>query len=360
MPHAEGSQALNPESTTARRSRLLHLINEAARGLALAGVLATAMPSEARGQESREPQKLEQQAEEQSKKLDAVSKKEDWLKKTFGAFFYERAPQLRQKLQGALEDARSSGKTVLENVAESGEGTQETPETPKILLTDLEGKEGVLPSHVLRQVLEETYPKGWVNNEVAIVEQKSVISDQEEAQEEEAARKDYEFKGEVPVTRAKFYMEGGVARVVLYPTVKKTGVKEIIEGDVAHEVLGHGNDWDSDNEMSANDRADLLHAVYQRLDAPDRYRSSYVEGIDRDISDPQKRDYFKAKEYWAEIVSQFFKDADQLSDTDYEIINWRVASTDPQFNWKAASQRREQLVRQALTSQKNAARSPRR
>lgn len=325
--------------------------------MVLVGVLGSA-PSAAQEAAKAPVQSLEEQYKNQEGKIKKLEEKEKWLAGVFGKHFQPRAGELKAVLGRELAKTRRESRTDLKNVVDAGEGPEETKETLEPVLSDLEGKEGSLPSQVLRDILKQTYPRGWVDNEVSIIEQKTDFSEDEAAEEAAQARKDYETKSKAPVTRGKFVMENGMGKVTLYPAVKGTAVKEIVEGDVAHEVLGHGNDWDSDNEMSADERADLLHAIYGRLSAPDRFRSSYVEGIQ--ISDPQKRDYYKAKEYYAEVVAQFFKDADKLSDTDYDIIKWRVEKTDPKFNWKEAKQRRDQLFNQALRQQDHAVRSARR
>lgn len=67
---------------------------------------------------------------------------------------------------------------------------------------------------------------------------------------------------------------------------------------ITHEAA-HAHDWLSDNAMTTTERINLLLRVVERVQAPDRYKSAYVEGII--MSDAQTTLAVKAQEYFAVI-----------------------------------------------------------
>lgn len=72
---------------------------------------------------------------------------------------------------------------------------------------------------------------------------------------------------------------------------------------IGHE-LGHANDWSTNQHLSTDERYDLLLKILERVEADDRFKSDYVENIK--LEDWQAQLYSRAREYWGEIVGQYF------------------------------------------------------
>lgn len=178
----------------------------------------------------------------------------------------------------------------------------------------------------LMDIVDRTFPKNWVRGEIRSITQ----SDQNRPM---ASR--YGIKG-VEAAHA------GKGEVV-FGAVSRHYLAETIFEDVLPHELGHENDWISDKDMSAEERADLLLKVTARLSAADRYHSDYVEEINNP-EDPQRELYDKAKEYWAEIVSQYFRDYNVLSVEDFALVDAVVMKNDPGFRVDKAKQDRQSML----------------
>src|SRR6185295_8058545 len=68
--------------------------------------------------------------------------------------------------------------------------------------------------------------------------------------------------------------------------------------DLLPHELAHLNDWNSTN-LNSLDSMELLNSVYQRVQSPDRFKSSYVEHIHNE--DKQQQTTYRMREYFAEI-----------------------------------------------------------
>jgi hypothetical protein len=192
-----------------------------------------------------------------------------------------------------------------------------------------------------------TFPDSWVRDEVNSIAQ----SDQDAGKFSSQSRKAYrEVVSSEVVARnepARFVnYDTKVVRVenkVLFTPVSRSLSAEVILNDtISHEVLGHLNDWENDNQMTAEERADLLLAVIARVKARNHYRSDYVEHIRHD--DKKYELYQKAQEYWAEIVSQYFRNPQKLLPEDFRLVDQRVRATDPDFDIKKSLDDRAAIV----------------
>ncbi|OGH60470.1 MAG: hypothetical protein A2848_03305 [Candidatus Magasanikbacteria bacterium RIFCSPHIGHO2_01_FULL_50_8] len=99
---------------------------------------------------------------------------------------------------------------------------------------------------------------------------------------------------------------------------------------VAHEIA-HGNDWRTDDNLTVDQRIELLAKVASRVLSEDRFRSGYVEAIEV-AGDPQTQFALKCTEYWAEISREYFNRPHSLSYKDFVIVHDHVRKTDPQFD----------------------------
>lgn len=107
--------------------------------------------------------------------------------------------------------------------------------------------------------------------------------------------------------------------VTIYDTSQGVDMDSVLE--VFEHELGHANDWQNNHLLTSAERINMLFEVGERVEAEDRYRSSYVESIDfsesvqridpkliEDTLPEQVLRYVKASEYWAEINRAYFED----------------------------------------------------
>lgn len=167
-----------------------------------------------------------------------------------------------------------------------------------------------ISGHVLEEVCNKAYPKGWVERTDLGWKEKGTPMNPEYGMEEglEAAGQH----------------DGRLRRLELYG---KLG--DSFQGVLSHEIA-HGNDWRTSLSMNAAQKADLLLDIGKRLQSEDRFKSSYVEGINS--VDKGAEFYNKAVEYWAEISEQFFTDPTQLPAEDFAIVARVISYSDPQFD----------------------------
>ncbi len=207
---------------------------------------------------------------------------------------------------------------------------QPSPEynAPPILETSsLETSSATLTPKELRKYLVESYPKGWIENEVAAIRQVDI---------DERMPEEYGIEGQVAGSCA-----GGDwdrrANITLMRLTKDDNLHVLTNSTISHE-LGHANDWDSDQEMTEEERINLLLAVGERLDDSDRYQSWYVESIQN--KDKKYELYKKAKEYWAEICRQYFYIPHDLNIKDFRLVEGVIKKADPQFDVSSANNER--------------------
>ncbi len=105
-----------------------------------------------------------------------------------------------------------------------------------------------------------------------------------------------------------------------------------------HEVC-HLNAPDTHRGLNPNDRYVLYQRLLDRVQAPDRYRSSYVEAIKN--ADPKIELYRKASEYWAEICREYVGGSFVFPTADRALVQSLIDKTDPGFKEEARDRRRE-------------------
>lgn len=196
---------------------------------------------------------------------------------------------------------------------------------------EIEALENTISAKTLKTIIEKTYPKGWFKNNMADIKQgKPDVT--------EFIAKD-KRKWDTLAVAFDMTKEGKAKSSIVFNQEVSRGwpVGHLINHTLSHEschAVEHG--------LSIADSNNLFEAVAERIEAPDRFQSEYVENIED--ADKKARDFSKAQEYWAEICAQFFNDPTQLHIKDFRMVSEQVKKVDPAFNWKTASKHRKDIV----------------
>jgi hypothetical protein len=183
----------------------------------------------------------------------------------------------------------------------------------------------------LQKILEVIYPKNYLESCVASIEfiNKSDIREKQNA----------EVLGSVQPfgLSTLFGSKDGDLRARIEINLPSKGISVEAFLDVLVHEIGHAFDPDSNSALNSAQRILMLNDIYNRSIAPDRYMSSYVEGItlseleiyfkDANVLDPKAQkqylDYIRATEYWAEIHKAYFDGSAQFEKKhpeDYKIV----------------------------------------
>ena len=121
---------------------------------------------------------------------------------------------------------------------------------------------------------------------------------------------------------------------------------------LAHEI-SHNADWSTNPFLSPAERIYFYALILQRLQAQDRYHSTYVEIKHQLDRDPRKwnnslKIYSASQEYWADICETYFSGYQRdwiedwgepnLPEKDIEVIEWLLARIDPDWLLKNQNQ----------------------
>lgn len=107
------------------------------------------------------------------------------------------------------------------------------------------------------------------------------------------------------------------------------GMYQITAGEAEQTVFhesAHRNDWNTNQLLTVAERISFLSAVLDRINAPNRYKSSEVEHIGN--LPPNIIEQKKAVEYWAAIFSQYMENKDLLPMEDQRIVQWVISKVD--------------------------------
>lgn len=126
-------------------------------------------------------------------------------------------------------------------------------------------------------------------------------------------------------------------KIEIYSAVIQKNNFPLFDRTVAHEIA-HGNDWIRNNQLTAEERVDLLAKIAARLMSSDHYVSAYVEIIE--TNDPQTTAIHKHEEYFAEISAAFFNNPTELNYKDFLIIHNLVNKGDASYNIEHGVNRR--------------------
>lgn len=183
------------------------------------------------------------------------------------------------------------------------------------------------------RLILETLPRGFVAGEIVSIrfrDERMPIDETYGLPKSEAAG----------TAESVMVAEGAI--ITFWKGMKGASSEEIWNGTILHEVA-HANDWETDRNLDADDREELKRRVFERVQAGDRYRSSYVESISNPV--PQLELETKAKEYWGEIVEAWLSgELQDPSSPDFALVQEYVAKNDPGFDRDAALAARQQVL----------------
>ena len=330
------------ESETQTRIRGLSRLRKYARMFVMAGMVS-GLPG---GLKTVVEETAEYVQRGEIEKIIDLEKNEARVRTAYGDNFPYKIGQFYREQLEAKSNITEISNAISGKKVESGIdkpwGDKESVETPAAIIEPLRSKDGMLDKESVERIMR-AYPIGWINNEIESVQQGE--------KEEEV-----EYEGVKRRALASCYRSeraSGKNRIVFHKAAERMSASYIINS-TGHE-LAHANDWHSDNDLTAKERLALALKIAERIKAPDRFKSSYVESIDYK-NDTKKTNYFRAVEYWAEICAQYFDDPTRLNIKDVIIIEEHIRKTDPGFNVKKANQVRQAVL--AVILQKAAENNP--
>lgn len=183
------------------------------------------------------------------------------------------------------------------------------------------------------EALMETVPDGFVERRVFQISYKDerLVNDGE-----------YGLSGLGTLATAADAGSGDAAPTLItfYRDAREAGSRSVW-GDVVLHEIAHANDWEGDPTFAPDERRRFRAEVVARLEAPDRFRSGYVERIDH--QDERLETDRKAKEYWSEAFSAYLR-AEPMSEADEAIVQAVIRRKDPDFDRDAALEKRNAIL----------------
>ncbi len=180
----------------------------------------------------------------------------------------------------------------------------------------------------LQKIIEQTYPKGWFSTEV----EKMILTNDTTGSAMNSA---YNITG----SEAAHF--NSASKEILLRNYELQDPNFAFEA-ISHES-GHANDWETVEGLTPIERLDLLFEVSNRVYAPNRFQSAYVDLIKND--DKQIELYTKTKEYWAEICGEYLAFGKKnLAPKDVELVEFLIKKKDPTFNIDSAIEKRIEVM----------------
>ena len=301
----------------------------------------------------RQREQVEAKLQEEKSRDAALQEKYDQLEKLFGDYSPFRAGEdvgeAEQELRGI--ESRLKSFSWFEGAGEESPINQWsirmrekiaswTEKRPKVEtaadsldVSAIETVEGSLGKAKFRHEMRESFPKGWLDDEVESISQ---IPLRRDTDDQYGLGKGWET--------AAYCADGathGKSQIVLLGVTKEKGISNLITRILPHE-LGHANDWENDSQLSPEERVALLLAVNNRVQSAERYMSYYVESIRN--KEPELERYLKAKEYWAEICQAYFDNPEHMDIHDFQLVDRVVKKSDPQFSFEKSINQRVRLA----------------
>lgn len=186
-----------------------------------------------------------------------------------------------------------------------------------------------------------TFPRNWVEGEITSItneEETPQHGDYDDDSYNHYKEKEDRFTLALAIPDSK-----GSIGISFRKPAEGLGLRFRFYSVLAHE-LGHGNDWQTDNVLTYQERTDLLLKIYERTHSPNRLQSAYVERVRQAYDNPRQRSFRLAQEYWAEIEAQYFEDPTKLHIDDFMLVDTSVRKNDPSYNWHAGFLEREKII----------------
>ncbi len=181
----------------------------------------------------------------------------------------------------------------------------------------------------IRNIIDNTYPKNWFNKEVNNI----VITADTTGLANSMAQ--YGMSG----TEAAHYSTYD-KEMLLRAQSMKNNPKFFI--DVLSHESAHANDWESNEDLTASERLDLLLAVQSRLHDSDQFVSWYVNSI-------KTGDYSKSVEYFAVICAEYLSNGPKnMSPKDVKIVEFVLRKKDNGFNIIESIAKRQRIIQEQV------------
>lgn len=175
----------------------------------------------------------------------------------------------------------------------------------------------------MEQFFLQGLPQNWIAGEIKGIKQATKSLKRSDLRHEVGSAKDGEIAGTHNRTTKLIHF---------YPKTKEMYSSSF--DHLANHEAAHANDWLTDDTLTASERIAVLFQVAERITAPDRYKSSYVESIE--MKDAQTTQRIRCHEYFAEISAVYFTRPDTLHIKDYRIVDSVVRRNDPNFDFDKA------------------------
>jgi len=193
---------------------------------------------------------------------------------------------------------------------------------------------------------EKYYPKGWLDDEISMVEYKGKDLEGDKWPDYGRGKKTRyggiaeQLKG--GKSKIEFYFEGPKE----YDS--KKDFIETLDWYFSHES-SHANDWESESQMDFKNRVDFLYEVSQNCFKKDAFRDilGYVDSIKN--PDPHKERYFKVREYWGSCCEYYFTFPEALQQdhpSEFAMVDKYVKMEDPKYNPIEKEAQRQELIKQ--------------
>jgi len=193
---------------------------------------------------------------------------------------------------------------------------------------------------------EKYYPKGWLNEEVAIVEY----------QDTESPEEIISGFAEGALSAAHKPGEKGKSQIVFFKSIHpetNDEFKELVRmlnWHFSHEV-SHANDWDNEAELDFKRRIEFLHEITQSCFREGAFRDAFgnIESIKNSI--PFVERYNKTREYWANICDRYFaipKEFKEVYPDEFALVDKYVKIEDPTYDPVKKCAEREAVINQIV------------
>lgn len=261
----------------------------------------------------------------------------DYIEQTFSEEDMSRYEEIKEELtevlgDHALENIEIADKVAFEHKEDAPHETEfHGFEGNKIQGVNTEIDLSEYPNFVFTEEYQ-MYPQNWINGEIFSVEysEKTLYSTLQDIH-----------------GRTMGDIDDPLYSIIVYNRFDSENVPDNLSPDsvryfftdtFSHES-GHANDWESKSSINLLQRVELLNSVVERMNSENPHSINITdEGIpywQTKLGKSKHSAYLAAKEYWADMCSQYFNNPQYFKNTypeDFEIVDSFVKSTDPNFD----------------------------